>query len=176
MEVLHSLFEDLHIDPSVILVNIIGFLVLLALLRRLFFGPVGQFIEDRRKDVASVVAEAETAREQAQEELADTQTQRAAALAQAEADAEETRRRGQAQADELLNAARQQAFVRERRAEAHIREQQAEALAQARNQLTALSAALAERVLREGLKDEHQQGLLEAAVRDVEELARRERE
>ena len=78
------------------------------------------------------------------------------------------------QADELVEESRQKALEREQRAEAQIRQEQAQAMAQVRDQAAQLSVQFAERVLRDGLKEEHQQELLEAAIRDVEELAQRE--
>ncbi len=47
MEVLRNLLDTLHIEPRVVLVNIIGFLLLLALMRKYFFGPVRQFLVGR---------------------------------------------------------------------------------------------------------------------------------
>lgn len=67
MQALQDLLRDLNIDPAVILVNIVGFLILLALLRRFFFGPVGRFLAERRQEVARTVTEAEAARQQATE-------------------------------------------------------------------------------------------------------------
>ena len=173
MEVMRSLLHDLHIDPAVILVNIVGFLILLALLRRFFFGPVGRFLAERRQEVARTVTETEAARQQATEQLAGMAGEREAMRAAAQAQANQVHEQARTEAEELLSQARQQALAREQRAQAEILAQQAEALAQARAEVAQLSVAFAERVLRESLRGEQQTELLEAAVRDVEELARR---
>jgi len=176
MEFLRELLHDLRIDPPVILVNIIGFLILLALMRRFFFGPIRQFFAERQQDVAQRIESTEEAEQQAEQELSRIQSQRQEMLDQAQQEANETRQQAQQQSDELVDEARQQALEREQRAEEHIRESQEQALAEARSEIAGLSTELARRALGESLKDEEQQQLLEAALRDVEEIARRNSE
>ncbi len=176
MEFLQELFHDLHIDPPVILVNIIGFLILLALMRKFFFGPISQFFTERQQEVAQWVGSAESAQQQAAQELSHIQGQRQEMLDQAQQEANEARQQARQQSDELLDEARQQALEREQRAEEHIRDSRERALAEARSEIAQLSTQLARRALGESLKDEEQQQLLEAALRDVEEIARRNSE
>jgi len=176
MEVLRNLLDTLHIEPRVVLVNIIGFLLLLALMRKYFFGPVRQFLADRRQEVAQWVGNAESAEQQAEQELSRIQGKRQEMLDQAQQEANERREQAQQQADEIADAARRQALEREQRAEEHIRESQEQALAEARSEIAQLSTELALRALGESIKDEEQQQLLEAALRDVEEIARRNSE
>ena len=173
MEVLHNLLDTLHIEPRVVLVNIIGFLLLLALMRKYFFGPIRQFLAQRQQEVAQWVDSAEQAKQQAQQELSRIQSQREELLAQAQREANERRMQAQQQAEEIAVAARRQALERQQRAEEHIRASQEQALAEARRQIAQLSTQLAQRALAESLRDEQQRQLLEAALRDVEEIARR---
>ncbi len=176
MEFLGELLHDLRIDPPVILVNIIGFLILLALMRKFFFGPIGQFFAERQQEIALWVGSTESAQQEAAQELSRIQGQRQEMLDQAQQEANEARQQAQQQADGLVDEARQQALEREQRAEEHIRESQEQALAEARSEIAQLSTELARRALGESLKDEEQQQLLEAALRDVEEIARRNSE
>jgi len=176
MEFLQELLGELHIDPPVILVNIIGFLILLALMRKFFFGPIKQFFADRRQEVARWVGNAESAEQQAEQELSRIQGQRQEMLDQAQQEANKRREQAQQQAEGLVDEARQQALEREQRAEEHIRASQQQALAEARSEIAQLSTELARRALGESLKGEEQQQLLEAALRDVEEIARRNSE
>lgn len=176
MEFLRELLHGLHIDPPVILINIIGFLVLLALMRKFFFGPISQFFSERQQEVAQWVGSAESAQQQAAQELSRIQGQRQEMLDQAQQEANEARQQAQQQSDELLDEARQQALEREQRAKEHIRDSRERALAEARSEIAQLSTELARRALGESLKDEEQQQLLEAALRDVEEIARRNSE
>lgn len=176
MEFLQELFHDLHIDPPVILVNIIGFLILLALMRKFFFGPVRQFFAERQQEVAQWVGSAESAQQDAAQELSRIHGQRQQMLDQAQQGAADLHQQAQRQADELVDEARQQALEREQRAEEHIRDSRERALAEARSEIAGLSTELARRALGESLKDEEQQQLLQAALRDVEEIARRNSE
>lgn len=172
MELLH----DLGIEPPVILVNIIGFLVLLALLRKFFFGPVGEFLSARRQEVVEQLEDAEQSQQQAAEELATIRSRREEMMAEAAEEAREARNQAERQAEQTVNEARQQALDRERRAADNIAQQTAQALAEVRNQVSGLSVEFAERVLRDSLDEQQQGELLAAALRDVEKLARRENE
>lgn len=176
MEFLQELLGELHIDPPVILVNIIGFLILLALMRKFFFGPISQFFTERQQDVAQRIESTESAQQQAEQELSRIQGQRQEMIGQAQREATELHQQAQQQAEGLVDEARQQALEREQRAEEHIRDSQERALAEARSEIAQLSTQLARRALGESLKDEEQQQLLEAALRDVEEIARRNSE
>ncbi len=176
MEFLRELLHELHIDPPVILINVIGFLILLALMRKFFFGPISQFFSERQQEVAQWVGSAESAQQEAAQELSRIQGQRQEMLDQAQQEANEARQQAQQQSDELLDEARQQALEREQRAEEHIHDSREAALAEARSEIAQLSTELARRALGESLKDEEQQQLLQAALRDVEEIARRNSE
>ncbi len=176
MEFLRELLGELHIDPPVILVNIIGFLILLALMRKFFFGPIRQFFAERQQEVAQRIASTESAQQEAAQELSRIQGQRQEMLDQAQQEASKRREQAQQQADEWVDEARRQALEREQRAEEHIRESRERALAEARSEIAQLSTQLAQRALGESLKGTEQQQLLEAALRDVEEIARRNSE
>lgn len=58
-----ELFEQLGIDPKLILVNIIGFIVLVSILKKFLYGPITQMIASRAEDIRSTyeAAEAEKA-------------------------------------------------------------------------------------------------------------------
>jgi len=176
MEFLRELLGELHINPPVILVNIIGFLILLALMRKFFFGPISQFFAERQQEVAQRIASTESAQQEAAQELSRIQGQRQEMIGQAQQEANTLRTHAEQQADDLVDEARQQALEREQRAEEHIRDSRERALAEARSEVAQLSTQLARRALGESLKDEEQQQLLEAALRDVEEIARRNSE
>ncbi len=176
MEFLRELLGELHIDPPVILVNIIGFLILLALMRKFFFGPIRQFFAERQQEVAQRIASTESAQQEAAQELSRIQGQRQEMLDQAQQEASKRREQAQQQAEELVDEARRQALEREQRAEEHIRDSRERALAEARSEIAQLSTQLAQRALGESLKGTEQQQLLEAALRDVEEIARRNSE
>jgi len=48
-----ALLEALNISPPALLVNIIGFLLLYLLLRKVYYGPIGRFLQARRTRSAS---------------------------------------------------------------------------------------------------------------------------
>ena len=57
-----GLLEQLNIDPRAILVNIVGFLLLLFVLRRMVFTPIGKVLAERQQDVNSAYEQLESDR------------------------------------------------------------------------------------------------------------------
>lgn len=56
---MNEIFASLGIAPIQIVINAVGFLVLLFLLNKFLFGPVGTILEQRRERIVSDRAEAE---------------------------------------------------------------------------------------------------------------------
>ncbi len=174
MQLIGRLFHDLGIEPRVILVNIIGFLVLLGLLRRYFFGPMRQFLTDRRQRISAEWDNAEEARQQAETKWAELGQRSEEIMAEAREEAQQAKTEIQTEAQRIVNKAHQQARERERRAAEAISRQTQEAMAEARDELAALSAEVAEQLLRRSLDEESQRALLDAAIADIEQMAQTE--
>ena len=78
----------------------------------------------------------------------------------------------QVEAQRIVEEAHARARERQQRAEQAIAGQAAQAMAEVRNQVSDLSAEFAEQVLRKSLDEERHQALIEAAIGDIEQLAR----
>lgn len=174
MQLIGKLFHDLGIEPRVILVNIIGFLVLLGLLRRYFFGPMRQFLADRQQRISGEWDNAEEARQQAETKLSELDRRTEEIIGKARQAAQQAKAEVQTEAQRIVEAAHQQARERERRAAEAISRQTQEAMAEARDELAALSAEVAEQVLRRSLDEPGQRALLDAAIADIEQMAQSE--
>jgi F-type H+-transporting ATPase subunit b len=165
------ILHALGIEPGVLMMNIISFVLLLVLMARLMFKPVGSFMEQRRLGITKTLDDADAERAKAAAERADVQAQRGTLLQQATDAAEQQRRQAAEDAEKLRAAARDQARETERLARATT-EREAEAVAgELRGEVGVAAAAMSRRILQQTLTDERHTALLEQFIADVEALA-----
>lgn len=165
------ILHALGIEPGVLMMNIISFVLLLWLMARFMFKPVGSFMEQRRKQVSQTLDEADAELQKAAAERADVQAQRGDLMHKATEAAEQQRRQAAEEADQVRAAAREQARETERLARATT-QREAEAIAgQLRAEVSVAAAAMSRRILRQTLTQERHNALLEQFIADVEDMA-----
>jgi F-type H+-transporting ATPase subunit b len=170
MEVLH----ELGIEWRLMVVNIVGFVILLALLKKFAFGPIGDILAERERAVEADIEEAERAKEMAladkramEEELAKLDDQADAIVADAEKQAEQRRQ-------ELIERAREQSQQIVAEGERNVELATDRARAQLRQETAQIAVEVSERALREALDEQRQSALVDAFITDIEQIAGRE--
>jgi len=167
MEVL----EQLGIEWRVMVVNLAGFLVLLALLKKFAFGPINNILAERERAVDADIDEAERAKEMAladkramEEELAKLDERAAAIVADAEKEAEERRQelvaRAREQSQQIVAEGERSVEIATRRAREQLRQETAE-----------IAIEVSERALRQALNEQRQAALVDAFISDIERIA-----
>jgi F-type H+-transporting ATPase subunit b len=147
-------------------VQLISFLLLLAVLYKLLYRPLLGALEGRSAAIAQQLAEAQAARETAQRELGAME----ARIRAAHADAQALRERALREAGELrerLSAdARQEAARLVEAAQAQVGQEVRRARAELRTEVGVLATQIAERLIRKSLTDaDHQRLVREALAR-----------
>ncbi|MFW5867854.1 MAG: F0F1 ATP synthase subunit B [Armatimonadota bacterium] len=167
MEVLH----ELGIEWRVMVVNLAGFFLLLALLKKFAFGPIGNILAEREREVNADIEEAERAKEMAlsdkramEEELAQVDERAAAIVAEAEKRAEDRRQ-------ELIERAREQSQQIVAEGERNVEISTQRARDQLRQETAEIAVRVSERALREALNEERQTALVDAFISDIERIA-----
>lgn len=125
-----ALFEALGFDWKILIVNGINFLILLALLYKLGFKPMQNFVESRKKEIADGIENAKKAE---------------ASLAEAKEQSEELLNGARKEAQEIISQAREQAQTQG----AALLEKQQEEIARAAEKAKADLSAERDNVLRE---------------------------
>ena len=166
-----SVLDQLGIQGGALLVNIVGFLLLLYLMRRFAFKPVGDFMQQRADRIKADLTEARQLRDEAenrhrhlQSELQNARDQFRAEMARASREAKDAI----AQLHVEARAQREQIIVD---AETQLQHSRETMLEQLREQVTELAAEVAARLLRDTLTDERQTALVEAFIADIDRLA-----
>lgn len=170
-----ELFHALGLEPKILLVNIAGFVLLVVLLKRFAFGPIGDILDDRAREVEATLEEADQTRQMAladkqhiDAEMARLDDRRREIIAQAERAAEGRRQ-------EIINRADEQSqrIIEEGRRAVGRAEQ--EARDRLRAETAGIAVTVSERVLRQALDEERQAALVDAFIADIERLAAEER-
>ena len=145
-------------------VQLISFLLLLAVLYKLLYRPLLGALEGRSAAIAQQLAEAQAAREPAQRELGAME----ARIRAAHADAQALRERALREAGELrerLSAdARQEAARLVEAAQAQVGQEVRRARAELRTEVGVLATQIAERLIRKSLTDDDHQRLVREAL------------
>lgn len=149
-------------------IQLISFLLLLAVLYKFLYGPLTAALESRTAAIQQQLAEAQAAREGAQREMAAMEER----IRAAHADAQALRERALREAGELrerLNAeARQEAGRLVEAAQAQIAQDVRRARAELRGEVGALATQIAERLVRKSLTDDDHQRLVREALARIE--------
>lgn len=170
-----QLLHDLGIEPGALLINILGFLLLLWFFKSRLWGPISVFLEDRTREIESRISEsrrlnkeAQTRHEQLQSEL---QQEREAARAditrltqEAKTAIAEMHAEGRRERQELIEQGRRE-----------IERSKEMALADLKQTVGELAIEISSKIIRESLDEKRQEALIEEFLRDVEQAARDER-
>lgn len=166
-----QLLHDLGIDIKSLVINFAAVLLILGLLSRFFFRPFGKFLSDRAEHIRQQLSEAEAAREQARRDLEEMAQRHREAEEELAREVEKLRQAARAEAQQIVAEANRLAGERSRHAAEQLRRETEEARRQLRAEAAGLAADLARRALAGALGPEARRASLEAAIRQVEQLA-----
>jgi F-type H+-transporting ATPase subunit b len=147
-----------------LLVQVVNFLILLAVLYRFAYKPLVATLEARSTAIKQQLAEAQAAREAAQRQLAEFEQR----LAEAQAEAREVRERALREAAEarerLTGEARQEAVRLLAEARREIDQSVRRAREELRAEVGGLAVEIAERLIQRSLRGEDHQRLVQEAL------------
>lgn len=141
---------------DILVTQIIGFLIVLWVLKRYAWRPVLGMLEARRTRIANDVAQAEKLREHAQQIKAEYEEQLKGIEAQARQRIQQAVAEGQKVAEKIRNEAHRDARAMAEKAKEDLALEYKKARAQLREEMVALTLGAAERLLQERMDaDEH---------------------
>ncbi len=162
-----EIMHQLGIEPATIVVEMVGFVLLLLLLKRFLWGPVTEYLEQRRQDIANTYEKVEQTRQE-MERLRSEYEQRLANIeAEARAQIQQAVKEAQQVREQILAEARQQAEKMVRDAEETIRYERQKALAEMRAQVVELTLLATGRILQESVDDARHRKMVEDFINQV---------
>ena len=155
------------IDIRQVLTQIVGFLLMVWILRRYAWGPLLGVLEARREKIASEFAAAERRQAEAQELKSRYEQELRTVDAQARQRLQEAVAEGQKVAGEIKSQAQRDAAARLERAEDDIAREREKAKEVLKQQVIRLAMRSAEKILREKLDDAAQHRLASEFIDEV---------
>ena len=149
-------------------IQLISFLLLLAVLHKFLYRPLLGALEGRTTAIEQQLAEAQAAREGAQRERASMEERIRAAHADAQALRERALREAGELRERLTGEARQEAARLIEAGQTQIAQEVRRARAELRGEVGALATQIAERLVRKSLTDEDHQRLVREALARIE--------
>ena len=159
-----GLLAGLGIDPKTILIQVIGFLVVLAVLWKFAFGKIGGLLDERRSQITTQIAQLKTDREELDRLTAETRQRLADIETEAQTKIQTAIEQGNAERQQILEQARQEAEDEITRARAEIQREKDEAISELRGVVAELAIDAAGKIITEELNAERHQQIIDASI------------
>jgi len=166
-----DLLADLGIQWQALLVNIVGFVILVYLLKRFAFGKIGRFMDERADGIESDIEHARSDREAAADELAALEDQLDETRGHFQAEMAEKTRLGKQAIAEMHAEARSQREAMLKQGQDELERSRETMIADVKRQAADMAVEIADKALRDSLDDQRQAGLVDAFIEDVNRIA-----
>ncbi|MCB1218589.1 F0F1 ATP synthase subunit B [bacterium] len=150
--------------------SLLGFLVLMGVLKKPLWTAVPAIIDERRDSIEGAFAEIEAARAQLASQQAEYEKRMAEVNAEAQARMQEAIDKGQAVAAEIRASAEDQREKLLARTQEDIQREKEKALAELNNAAIDLSFRIAQRVMKEDLDRDRHDRLVSGFIHEMKEL------
>lgn len=142
-------------------------LVIFFVAKKFLFGPVHKIITDRQAEIDGMYADATKAKSEAEDMAAHYQKRLANAQSTAERLVKEAAQRGQAREEEIIRDAHAEANAIRIRAEADAILERKKALNNAKDEISSMAMAVAEKVIGREINAEDQNALVEHFIDEL---------
>lgn len=159
-----GLLSDLGIDPKTILVQALGFLVVLVILWKSVFGKVGGLLEERRNEINTQIEQLKTDREELDRLTAETRQRLGDIENESQAKIQAAIDQGNAERQQIVDQARQEASDEIARARAEIQREKDDAISELRGVVAELAIDAAGKIISAELTPERHQNIIDASI------------
>ena len=146
------------------LLTLINFLLVLYVGKKFLYGPIMKIIHDRQKEIDDMYADAGSAKEQAQAMQAEYQLKLNTAKENSEQIIKEATARGRSREEEIIRQANAEASAIREKASQDIAREKKQAINDAKDEISGISMAIAEKVVERQLNEADQQKLVEQFI------------
>jgi F-type H+-transporting ATPase subunit b len=168
LEILKQLAEQLGIQPELVVVNIIGFLILVALLKKYLYRPIMEIIESRQKEVADTYSAAERERDAMEELRRDYEKRLSGIEAEAREKIQAAIKEAQAARDEIIADARERAEALLRRGEEELAREREKAIVELREEVANLIISASSKLIEKEMNDDAHRRLVDEFISNLE--------
>lgn len=162
-----GILEQLGINPALIVVNVLGFVLLLWLLKRFLYGPITQVLAGRAEDVRSTYAAAESEKSAMEELRRDYEKRLDGIEAEAHARIQAAIKEAHGVRDEIVEDARSRAEVALRRGQDELVREREKTVVALREDVADLVVRASSRLLERSLDDAAHRKLVDEFISGV---------
>ncbi len=165
-----SQFEGfIGVDFWTALFVLLNTIAIFLVARKFLFNPVHKMITDRQQEIDSRYADAEKAKSEAAELEADYRLKLQEAQATSDRLVKEATARASQKEEEILARAGREATAILEKAERDVAQEKKKAVTEARNEISSMAVAIAEKVVGREVNQEDQNELVERFIRELGE-------
>ena len=165
-----DILNTLGVNIKAIIIQAVGFLVLLFVLKKYLFGKVSAIIKERSEGVKNVYAKIENDKAEAERLRIEYQRK----LSDAETDAvkriQEAVNEGNRVSDEIIKRAKEEIELMKIKAKEGIDQERKKALADIRNQVVTLSVLASSRIIRQSISSQTAEKRVDDFIEEIGEL------
>lgn len=159
--------EFIGVDFWTALFTLLNFLAVLFVGKRFLWGPVMKIITDRQKEIDDMYSDADNARVSAKAMEDEYKQKLSAAMETGERIVKDATARGQAKEEEILRQANAEASRMLSKAEADIAMEKKKAINDAKDEISGMAMAIAEKVVGRELTAADQSQLIDAFINEL---------
>jgi F-type H+-transporting ATPase subunit b len=162
-----EILRSFGIEPQFLLIQIVGFVILVWILAKYAFGPVYKMLDERQSTIRGNMDEAESRRN----EMVRLQHEYEERLAKIEEEARDkiqgAVKEAQAARDEIIAKAREESTRIVERGQQEVESERAKAMVEMRNQIADMAIAAATQAVRGNLNAQNHSALIEQAIGSI---------
>ena len=162
------MFESfLGVNPWTALFTLLNTLTIFFVARKFLFGPVTKIIDDRQKEIDDMYADADSARSSAKAMEEEYKEKLSAAMETGDRIVKEAVARGQSREEEILRQANDEASQMLNKAAADIAMEKKKAINDAKDEISGMAIAIAEKVVGRELNAADQAQLVDNFINEL---------
>ena len=159
-----DVLNNLNVDLKLVLVNIIGFVILLVVAKKMVFDPIGKVVTERDSDISGQYDRLESAQREMEALKSDYETRLTAIEAEAREKIQTAIKEAQAARDQILADANQKSHEIVSKAEAEAERAKEQAMTELRMRIVDIAVGTTRRSIGESLSADRQTALVDEYI------------
>jgi len=165
-----DILNSLGVNIKAIIIQAVGFLVLLFVLKKYLFGKISAIIKERSEGVKNVYAKIENDKAEAERLRIEYQRKLSDAEAEAVKRIQDAVNEGSRISEEIVKRAKEEIELMKVKAKEGIDQERKKALAEIRNQVVTLSLLASSRLIRQSISSQTAEKLVDDFIEEIGEL------
>ena len=165
-----DILDSLGVNFKAIIIQAVGFLILLFVLKKYLFGKISAMINERSEGVKKVYTKIENDKAEAERLKIEYQRKLSDAEAEAVKRIQDAVNEGSRISEEIVKRAKEEIELMKVKAKEGIDQERKKALAEIRNQVVTLSLLASSRLIRQSISSQTAEKLVDDFIEEIGEL------